>query len=329
MNTSDLLSSKTFSESDAKVVLEIAETCKFQARQVLDAARKVTHIADSSILDASYQSNFLPTRFRHGTRLELTSMASTTTGGHSNTDHIVSITGDPQKDALSEYKRALMRRAKAMQPEERGKERWDQPRVVGVRRRRIIRESDLPTAPPEPPPSGYVIYVGQMTTKIRHDRPHVHHNQVEVVKEISYLWKNVLSKNEKNYYNYFAKEAREEYERQHTEFRATGSFQPSTKFEKLQGDGPWVKVVPGNTLEEEISSYDSVKFAPRPQSAKIPSWVEKVKQQNERERERKEQRDKRKEEIRKRKIEQLKADSEAKKKRLMWDSESNVGEYGL
>ena len=55
--------------------------------------------------------------------------------------------------------------------------RWDKPRIPGERRRRIIREKDLPEAPPEPPPSGYVVFVGQMTTKIRHDRPNVQHDQ--------------------------------------------------------------------------------------------------------------------------------------------------------
>lgn len=55
--------------------------------------------------------------------------------------------------------------------------RWDRPRLIGSRRRRIMREKDLPDAPPDPPPSGYVVFVSQMTTKIRHDRPSVQHNQ--------------------------------------------------------------------------------------------------------------------------------------------------------
>jgi vacuolar-type H+-ATPase subunit E/Vma4 len=49
--------------------------------------------------------------------------------------------------------------------------------------------------------------------------------------------------------------------------------------------------------------------------------VDKVRQQNEREKIRKIEREKRKQEERKRQIEQLKADAEAKKKRLKWDEE--------
>ena len=146
MNANEL-PSKLLTRKDTASLLEKAEACKFQARRVLDKASDIAPIIESSILDASYQSNFLPTQFKHrGTTVEQPALGVPvmTTGGHSNTDHIIDITGDPHRDAISEYKRALMRRARAMQPEERGKERWDQPRVVGSRRRRIVRESDLP-----------------------------------------------------------------------------------------------------------------------------------------------------------------------------------------
>jgi hypothetical protein len=146
MNANEL-PSKLLTRRDTASLLEKAEACKFEARRALDKARDITPINETSILDASYQSNFLPTQFKHrGTTVEMPAVGVPvmTTGGHSNTDHILHITGDPSRDAISEYKRALMRRAKAMQPEERGKERWDQPRVVGSRRRRIVRESDLP-----------------------------------------------------------------------------------------------------------------------------------------------------------------------------------------
>ena len=146
MNANEL-PSKVLTRRDTAALLEKAEACKFQARRAIDKARNITPINESSILDASYQSNFLPTQFKHrGITVEppAVGVPAMTTGGHSNTDHIIDITGDPHKDAISEYKRALMRRARAMQPEERGKERWDQPRIVGSRRRRIVRESDLP-----------------------------------------------------------------------------------------------------------------------------------------------------------------------------------------
>lgn len=102
-----------------------------------------------------------------------------TTGGHSNTDHLVTLTGDARKDRIAELKRAMQRRARAMQPENKGEDRWDKPRIPGERRRRILREKDKPEAPPEPPPSGYVVFVGQMTTKVRHERPNNHHNQIK------------------------------------------------------------------------------------------------------------------------------------------------------
>ena len=41
--------------------------------------------------------------------------------------------------------------------------------------------------------SGYVLFVAQMTAKIRHDRPHVHHNQIAVVREISKICKYRMS----------------------------------------------------------------------------------------------------------------------------------------
>jgi hypothetical protein len=42
-----------------------------------------------------------------------------TTGGHSNTDHVVVRTGDAKMDRIAELKRNLVRRARAMQPENR------------------------------------------------------------------------------------------------------------------------------------------------------------------------------------------------------------------
>jgi threonine dehydratase len=42
-----------------------------------------------------------------------------TTGGFSNRDHLVEITGDPRTDRISELKRNLQRRARSMKPEDR------------------------------------------------------------------------------------------------------------------------------------------------------------------------------------------------------------------
>lgn len=102
-----------------------------------------------------------------------------TTAGYSNTDHLVTLTGNKRTDRIAELKRAMQKRARAMQPENKGEDRWDKPRIPGERRRRIVREKDMPEAPPEPPPSGYVVFVGQMTTKIRHDRSDEPHNQIK------------------------------------------------------------------------------------------------------------------------------------------------------
>lgn len=189
-----------------------------------------------------------------------------TTGGHSNTDHLVKISGDPRKDRIEELKRNYQRRIRSSQPEFRGEDRWDKPKIPGERRRRIVREKDMPQAPPEPPQTGYVYFVGQMTTKIRHDRPDDPHNQPRVVQEISKIWKLGMTDAEREYYNESAREAREEYQRLHQEYRATGRYQPSRKFEKLKGVGPWVRVAwhEKNGLERELSTYETVSFPLRP-----------------------------------------------------------------
>ena len=104
--------------------------------------------------------------------------SNNTTGGHSNTDHVVASTGDDRLDLIAELKRNLLRRHRAMQPEQRGEDRWDKPRALGERRRRINREQDINESyPNEPPFTGWMVFVGQMTTKIRHDRPDERHDQ--------------------------------------------------------------------------------------------------------------------------------------------------------
>jgi hypothetical protein len=167
-----------------------------------------------------------------------------------------------------------------------------------------VREKDLPEAPPEPPPTGYVVFVGQMTTKIRHDRPNVPHDQAKgktnesvyvpansgschsfthstpllynvpqiittttlliVVQEISKLWRIGMSELDRQYYNDFAMDAKNEYERQVIEYRATGKFTPSQKFDKLVGVNVWVRRILPNGLETEIASYTTCLFPPRP-----------------------------------------------------------------
>jgi hypothetical protein len=145
--------------------LEVAAELSARAGLSIDSAIVANEITVPDVWDP----NKLPTVLR----------SNLTTGGHSNTDHVVVRTGNERKDRIAELKRNLLRRSRAMQPENKGEDRWDKPRIPGERRRRIVREKDSPEAPPEPPPSGYVVFVGQMTTKIRHDRPNVRHDQTK------------------------------------------------------------------------------------------------------------------------------------------------------
>jgi len=198
-----------------------------------------------------------------------------TTGGYSNVDHFVQSSGDTRADKLAELKRALRRRRRSEAPEQRGEDRWDLPRIPGGRRRRIHREIDQPSAPLEPPVSGYVLFISHMTAKVRHDRPNAHHNQPIVVKEISKIWSLTMSDSDQEYYSRFTREAQQEYKQQYREFRATGGYRKSRKFMKLaDGKGPWVRIQPEkrNALEREIAGYDNLVFPVRPATASKPAW---------------------------------------------------------
>lgn len=184
-----------------------------------------------------------------------------TTQGYSNTDHVVMCTGDGTFDRVAEYKRSLRRRARAMRPEDKGEQRWDQPRVKGSRRRRIKRNKDLSSAPPEPPFSSYVLFLSQMTTKLRHDRgPQQKHNQMDAVAEISRRWKYDLTEMDRDHYTRSVRDMRKEYVHQLQEFRATGHYTPSVRFGKLLGHGPFVRLLwtEQNALEKELSTYTEI-----------------------------------------------------------------------
>ena len=224
--------------------------------------------------------------------------------GHCNTDHIIHQNPDGTVNKLSEYKRRMKRRHRQTQLEERGSDRWDLPRIPGGRRRRLKRDADAPSAPPEPPQTGYVIYVSQMTTKLRHDNPDRHHNQISAVRRISSMWNN-LSEKERDHYTKLARDARTEYENQLMEYRATGHWSPSTTFTRLSNNknghvrcrgneerstgsnGPWVRIpyAEKNGLEKELDSYEQVIFPPRPKSME-KEHEEKVKEQKKRRKER-------------------------------------------
>jgi hypothetical protein len=194
------------------------------------------------------------------------SFAAALTAGHSNTNHVVTWTGDYETDRIAELTRNLLARSRFQLPEAKGEDRWDKPRVAGERRRRIIRDKDMPGAPPEPPPSAYVVFVGQMTTKWRHDRPNERHHQARVVQEISKIWRFSVTEEDQKYYHDFVEEARREYKKQRMEYRATGVYTPSETIEKMEGAGLWVRknLEQKNALEKEIAGYESVSFPLRP-----------------------------------------------------------------
>lgn len=210
-----------------------------------------------------------------------------TTKGYSNTDHIIKTNPDGTVDKLEEYKRRLRRRARQQHVEERGSDRWDQPAMPGKRRRRIKRDIDAPLAPPEPPISSYVIFVSQMTTKLRNDNPDRHYNQAVASKRIAALW-NKLSEGDKRHYDDLLRDSRAEYESRILEYRATGKWSPYTQCGRLAKNldearrrearaaaangkldclGPWVRLDPDkkNELERELDTYKTVVFPLRPQ----------------------------------------------------------------
>ena len=225
----------------------------------------------------------------------------TTTGGHQNTDHVIHQNSDGTINKVSEYKRMMKRRYRQTQLEERGSDRWDLPRIPGGRRRRLKRDADAPSAPPEPPQTGYVIYVSQMTTKLRHDNPDRHHNQISAVRRISSMWNNLKEK-EREHYVQLAKDARSDYEDQLMEYRATGQWSVSTKFVRLKNkngvernrttaerstgsNGPWVRLpyTEKNELEKELETYEQVIFPPRPAGME-EEHEKKIKEQKQRRR---------------------------------------------
>jgi HMG (high mobility group) box len=248
---------KAFSSQQYAFLLAQAEAEVKSTNSDLEEARELAKKAGLSI-DSDLPA--LVKQHKDGTA------ASALTGGHSNTDHIIVLTGDYTTDRVTELRRNLLTRCRAAQPEFRGEVKWDKPRMPGERRRRIVRENDLPAAPPEPPPSGYIVFLGQMTTKIRHDRSHERHNQTRVVQEISKMWRLALSDRDRQYYHDFSEEVRKEYKKQRLEFRATGHYTPSETFERPDGVGLWVRknVNAKNALELEIANYDSVVFPMRP-----------------------------------------------------------------
>ncbi len=167
---------KLISRNQANKLLKLSDEAVKSALKELEVARELAERAGLSV-DSPIVEPIVPSAITDETNALPAILR--TTGGHSNTDHMVKVTGNPRTDRIAELKRNLLRRARAMQPEHKGEKAWDKQKIPGERRRRIIREKDTPEAPPEPPRSGYVIFIGQMTTKIRHDRPSERHQQTK------------------------------------------------------------------------------------------------------------------------------------------------------
>ena len=88
-----------------------------------------------------------------------------------------------------------------------------------------------------------------------------------VVQEVSKIWRGGLSEVERNYYNQFANEAQETYNRQMIEYRATGTFTPHEEFIKVPEANVWVRQpMKQNALEREICQYETMVFPVRPPS---------------------------------------------------------------
>jgi hypothetical protein len=73
-----------------------------------------------------------------------------------------------------------------------------------------------------------------------------------------------MSEEDRQYYIKFAEEARKEYQKQIIEYRATGSYQPSQRFKPLENTNIWIRIDSPCALEQELQSYDTVQFRPRP-----------------------------------------------------------------
>lgn len=167
---------------DSGVALQEAQEQLEQARELAAKAGlsvDCTTLPKNSIGNAVADASTNASDSAHLTSVDPATVIPRTTGGHSNTDHSIVRTGDERTDRVAELRRNLWRRHRSMEPEARQEGRWDKPRLPGERRRRIVRERDLPDAPPEPPLSGYIAFVGQMTIKIRHDRPDDPHDQAK------------------------------------------------------------------------------------------------------------------------------------------------------
>ena len=63
---------------------------------------------------------------------------------------------------------------------------------------------------------------------------------------------------------FLATDAKKEFDQQVIEYRATGSYQPSKHFVRLENSSVWIRKDKPSPLEKEISSYETILFPKRP-----------------------------------------------------------------
>ena len=61
-----------------------------------------------------------------------------------------------------------------------------------------------------------------------------------------------------------ATDSKKEFDQQVIEYRATGSYQPSEHFVRLENSSVWIRKDRPSHLEKEISSYETIQFPKRP-----------------------------------------------------------------
>jgi hypothetical protein len=82
--------------------------------------------------------------------------------------------------------------------------------------------------------------------------------------EISKMWRKSMSEVEQRYYNDLADKIRNEFKKQHMEFRATGSYTASDNFLRKGHFWTHKRLNERNALEHELDSYETIFFPPRP-----------------------------------------------------------------
>lgn len=105
---------KYLTRKDANVLLIESELALQTASKHLEAARELCAKAGLSV-----DATIVP----RADAIVAPVDTGGTTGGHSNTDHVVVRTGSKRDDRIAELKRNMLRRQRSMQPEHRGEDR--------------------------------------------------------------------------------------------------------------------------------------------------------------------------------------------------------------